>query len=147
MPGVRTASGNWLQPKFSTLYRLKTPTRWTRNGCYQLVTSYTHAMLAFHWSRLTSIRCLFFMGHGLYLCNNCSPLIIAYTHVFLVSDNHFIDFISGRMYLSTTSAGFIASQGDILHKILWLAGKKERRWVDIKNKDAFLFDCLFVTFF
>ena len=41
---------------------------------------YIHAML------------LFLIGHGLHPHNACSPLVTAYTHVFHVSGNHFIDF-------------------------------------------------------
>ena len=47
-----------------------------------------------------------------------SSLVIAYTLALLVSGNHFVDFIYGRMYLSTTSARFIASHGDILQSRL-----------------------------
>ena len=47
------------QPKFLSLYSLKTPTQ----PCL-----FTHIMLAFHWPWFTLIQCLFFVGHGLYLC-------------------------------------------------------------------------------
>ena len=72
-------------------------------------------MLVFHWSQLTPTSCLFFIGHGLHPRNTCFSLVTAYTHAFLVSDNHFVDFIYGRMYRSTTSDGFISGQGNILH--------------------------------
>ena len=77
-----------------------------------------HTMLAFHWPFLTSTRCLFFIGHGWHSCNVCSPLVTAYTHAFLVSGNHFVDFIYSWMYLSTTSTRFIADKGDILQWLL-----------------------------
>ena len=73
-----------------------------------------HTMLVFHWSQLTPTQCLFFIGHDLHPRNGCFPLVTDYTHAFLVSGYHFVDFIYGRMYLSTTSAGFRAGQGDIL---------------------------------
>ena len=44
------------------------------------------------------MQCLFFISHGLHPCNAYSLLITAYTYVFLVSGNHFVDFIYGRMY-------------------------------------------------
>ena len=68
-------------------------------------------MLVFHWSRLT----LFFMDYGLHPCNACSALKTTYTHAFLVSGNHFVDFIYSRVCQSITSSGFIAGQGDILY--------------------------------
>ena len=46
---VGTASGNRLQPKFSTVDNLKTSTRLTRNACFPLVTAHTHALFVFHW--------------------------------------------------------------------------------------------------
>ena len=105
------------------------------NDCYSLamvythvmrflVTPYIHVMLVFHWlwvihsqcffwSRLISMQYLFFIGRGLHKHNACSPLVTAYTHAFLVSGNHFVDFVYGRIYLSITSTGFITGQGDI----------------------------------
>ena len=56
----------------------------------------------------------FFIGHGLHLRNACSWLATAYTHAFLISGNHFVDFYLHPDVLSTTSMGFIAGQGDIL---------------------------------
>ena len=91
-----------------------------------------HTMLIFHWPLLTPLNCLFFLGHSLHPCIACFSLVIAYTLALLVlhwslltsthcllSSNHFVDFIYGLMYLSTTSAGLIMCQGDILHKC-WL---------------------------
>ena len=95
-----------------------------------------NAMLVFHWLWLTPTHRLLFIerglyplnacfswvmayiiGNGLHPCNACSPLVTAYTHKFLVSGNHFVGFIYGQMYLSTTSTGIITSQGDILHLV------------------------------
>ena len=96
LSGVGATWGNWVQPKFKTLYSLKTYTRPTwpclfthAVVIFSLAIVYTHAMLVFYWSRLTIRHCLF-------------------------SGIHFIDFIYGRVYLSTTSSGFIAGQSNIL---------------------------------
>ena len=59
------------------------------NACFSLAMVYTHTMLVLHWSWLISMHCLF-------------------------SSNHFVDFIYGQMYLSTTFAWFNAGQGNIL---------------------------------
>ena len=61
----------------------------SQNTCFSLFRAYTDAILAFPWSEFTHMHCLF-------------------------SGNPFVDFIHGRMYLSTTSSGFITGQGDIL---------------------------------
>ena len=45
--------------------------------------AYTHALFAFHWSWLTPMQCLLFIGHRLYLCNALFPLVTAYTHTLL----------------------------------------------------------------
>ena len=75
----------------------------------------THYLFCFfYWSWLTSMQYLFFfIGYDLHPRYACSSLVKAYTHAFLVSGNHFVDFIYGRMYLSTKSTVFIA--GHILH--------------------------------
>ena len=49
-----------------------------------------HTMFVLHWSWLTPMHCLF-------------------------SGSHFVDFIYGQMYQTTTSARFIIGQGNILH--------------------------------
>ena len=90
-----------------------------------------HAMLVFHYSRLTPTHCLLFIGHGLHLRIAFFLLVTAYSHAMLVlhwsqltpthclfSGNHFVDFIYGRVYLSTTFAEFIASQVDISNNFL-----------------------------
>ena len=69
----------------------------------------------FHWPWFTPMQCLLFTGHALHSHNACSPLITAYSHTFLVSGSHFVDFIYGLMYLSIIFTGFNAGQGDILH--------------------------------
>ena len=74
----------------------------THNIFPLLVTAHTHATLVFHWLLSTSMRCLPFIGYALYLCNACFR-------------KRFVDFTYGRIYRSTTSARFIAGQGDILH--------------------------------
>ena len=87
--GVGTAVWNRFQPKFYTVLELP----WTlmatplhpREACFSLVMVYTHAVLVLHRSWLTPMQ---------YLFSGCQ----------------FIDFIYGRMYLSTTFAGFIAGQ-------------------------------------
>ena len=68
---VRTASRNWLQPKFSNLYCLKTPTQSTCDACFPLVTAYTHTMLVFHWPWFTPTQCLFSIGLSLNLRISC----------------------------------------------------------------------------
>ena len=65
--GVGTASGNWLQPKLV----LKHP----RNP---------HSMLVSHWSRLTAMQFLFFIGHGLHPRNTCFSLTTPYVHAMIV---------------------------------------------------------------
>ena len=89
-----------------------------------------HTILVFHWSRLAHTQYLFFINRDLYPRNACSPLVTAYPNVFLVSGNHFVDFINGRMNPSVTSTGFLAGQGDILHKLIGvfqLLSNKNRR--------------------
>ena len=73
-----------------------------------------HTMHVFHWSWLTPTHCLLFISHSFHPHNACFSLVTAYTHTFLISGNHFVDFIYSQMYLSTTSTEFIASQSDIL---------------------------------
>ena len=75
------------------------------NAYFSMTMVYTHAMLVLNWSQLTPMHCLFFIGHGLYPC------------IAFFSSIHFVDFIYGQMYQSTTSAGFIVGQGDILHNV------------------------------
>ena len=60
------------------------------NTCFSCAMVYTHAMTVFHYSQVTPMHCLF-------------------------SSNYFVDFIYDRMYLSTTYAGFIDVQSNILH--------------------------------
>ena len=122
------------------------------NACLSLVTAYTNATLAFHWSKLTSMQRFPFIGlsihprqrlpfisYGLHLCNTCLSLVTAYTyatlafhwsrptptqclpfsgHAFHLQNtcfwDRFVDFNYCWMYLSTTSPGSIADQGDIL---------------------------------
>ena len=67
--GAGTAERSWLQPKFSILYSLKTPTQPT---------------LVFHWSLLTLTQCLFFIGHGLHPRDSCFSLVTFYIHAILV---------------------------------------------------------------
>ena len=74
-PGVGTAGGDWLQPKFLTLYSLKTFTRPTSNACFSLVTAFTNALLVFHWPWLTLTQCLFCIGHILSPRVVCFPVI------------------------------------------------------------------------
>ena len=101
-----------------------------------------HAMLVFYWSRLTPTHCLLFIGHCVHPRNACFSLAMVYTGTilvlhwsqltpmhFLVSANHFVDFIYGQMYLSTTSAGFFAGQGDILHENTTLISSLFAFWV------------------
>ena len=98
---------------------LKTPRQptWPRlhscNACFSLAMVYTHAMLVLHWSRLTPFPFLYSLG-------------IMPMH-FCFSGSHFVDFIYSQMYLRTSSAGFISSQGSILHifHALFLHGRKE----------------------
>ena len=86
--GVGTTSGISFCQKFSTLHSLKTPKR-----------------------RLSVI------GHGPHPRNACSSLAVPYILCNAYFQNRFVDFTYSRMYLSTTSAGFIAGQDDILHMI------------------------------
>ena len=88
-----------------------------RNACFSLGMVYMHALFSFRWQRLTFTQCLFFIGHGLHPRNACFSLVKAYTHAFLVSRNHFVDFIYSGMYLSATSAGFITRH--IIHSKPW----------------------------
>ena len=60
------------------------------NSCFSLSMVYTNAMLVLHWSWLIPTHCLF-------------------------SSSHFVYFIYGRMYVSTTSTRCIAGPGNILH--------------------------------
>ena len=62
--------------------------------CFSLAMIYNHTKLDLNWSRLTPMRYFF-------------------------SSNHFVDSIYGQMYLLTTSAGFIAGQGNILQYVKW----------------------------
>ena len=79
----------------STLYSFTTTTQPTWPHLF------THAMLDFHWLWFTPMQFLFSIGYGLHSC--------------IVCGSHFVDFIYGWMYLSTTSARFITGQGNILH--------------------------------
>ena len=71
-PEVGTNTGNWVQSKINIFLVLKLPHD-------------PYPMLVFHWSWLTPMQCLFFIGHGLYPCEACSRLVKAYTYAFLVS--------------------------------------------------------------
>ena len=82
---------------------------------FLLFTAYIHAMFVFHWPWLTLMPCLLFIGHTLRARNTCFSLAIVPPRN-IVSGNHFVAFIYGRMYLSTTSAGFIPGQGNILQE-------------------------------
>ena len=59
----------------------------------------------------SSMKCLFFIGHGLHPRNVYASGSMS-TH-FCFFGSRFIDFIYDWMYLSTTSTGFIASQCNI----------------------------------
>ena len=76
-----------------------------------------HAMLIFHWPGFSPMQSFLFIGHGLHQRNACSLLVTDHTYAFLVSGNQYVEFIFGWKYLSTTSAGFIAGLGDILHRL------------------------------
>ena len=100
------------------------------NICFSLVMAYTHAIRVFHWSRLTPMQYFFFIGHGFHhimLVFHLSwftpsaypPMVTAQTHAFLVSSDHFVDFICGWMYMSITSGRFIAGQC-ILHLCVFI---------------------------
>ena len=100
---VRTAGSNWTSAQILDLIYLKLP----------------HDP---HGHASSSTQCLFSIGHGLRPRIACSPLVLAYTHAFfmprvshpfLFPGSHFVDFIFDRMYLWTTSTGFIACQGNI----------------------------------
>ena len=82
--GVGRASGNWLQPKFLTLYILKTPRRPICNACFSFVMACTHALLAFHWSQLTLPHYLLFIAYCLHPHNACSLLVTTCVLTFLV---------------------------------------------------------------
>ena len=71
LSGVGTASENWIQPKFSTLYSHKTPTWPTCNACFSL-------------ARFTHMGCLMFIGHALHPSNVCFSLAMVYNHAMLV---------------------------------------------------------------
>ena len=73
-----------------------------RIACFSLVSAYTNALIAFHWSRATPTHDLF-------------------------SGNHSVDFIYSQMYLSKTSARFIAGEGDILQKNIFLKFISDKR--------------------
>ena len=112
-------------PKFLTLKSLKAS---TRRRCLP------HDVHAF-----SPTHCLFYFAHGLHLRIACFTLVIVYTHALLIllwswltpthffylsgitpmhslffSGSHFVDYIYDQIYLSTSSAGFIAGQGNIL---------------------------------
>ena len=50
---------------------------------FSLAMVYTNAMPAFHWPRLTSRQCLFFIGYGLHPRYACFSLGIVYTNAML----------------------------------------------------------------
>ena len=50
----------------------------------------------------------------------CHSLATPYIHCNACVREFFVDFTNGSMYLPTTSAGFIADQGDILHIVIIL---------------------------
>ena len=82
--GVGTASGNWLQQKFSTLYRLKSHTRLVHNACFPFVTAYTQEMLIFHCPWFTPTQYLLFVSHVFHLRNACFSFGMAYPNARLV---------------------------------------------------------------
>ena len=84
------------------------------NACSPLTIAYTHAMLVFHWPLLTPMQCLFSISHGVHSCNFYAWAITLTNFCF--SGSHFADFIYDRMYLSTSSARFIAGQGNVLQR-------------------------------
>ena len=102
-----------------------------RNDYFSIAMVYTDTVFVLHWSQLTFTQSLFFMSHGLHSRIPYFLLITAYSHAMLVlhlsqltpinslfSCSHFVDFIYGRMDLSTTSAGIIAGQVDILQCLI-----------------------------
>ena len=56
-----------------------------RISCLSLVTTYTQATLASHWSRPTPMQFLPIIGHGLHPRNSCLSLVTAYIHATLAS--------------------------------------------------------------
>ena len=91
-----------------------------------------YAMFIFHLSRLKPTHCLLFIGHGLHPRNTHSPLVTTYTLTFLGSGNHFVDFIYGKMYLSTTSAGSLPV------KVIYYTTTPKFHSVTIVNNQKFI---------
>ena len=103
-----------------------------RIASFSFVTAYTHALVLFHWSWFPRTHCLllfvtdytwemlvFFIGNNLHRRND------------FFSSIHFMDFIYGWMYLSTTSAGFIRGQGDILHYSTLFILQRTVKWFQV----------------
>ena len=104
---------------------------------------FTHPVLVFHWLwftpnqcsfsfGITPTHCFFSIGHGLhpriFMSWVSRPLISIF------SGSHFVDKINDRMFLSTSSAGFIAGfsagQGNILQEFWYL--KPLRIRIDVR---------------
>ena len=145
LSGVGTAIGICFSPKFSTLYCLITHT-------------WPHTMLVLHWSQPIPTQSLPFIGHSLHPCDlalhwpqstpmQCLPCTVHALHPCNACyQNCFVDFTNGWMYLSTTSAGFIAGQGDIFPTVLectilgltdfvWLLRFLQHKWNFLKQSD------------
>ena len=73
-----------------------------------------------HSHTSSPMQCLFFIDHGVHPHNAYSPLVMQS----LFSGSHFVDFIYGWMYLSTTSARFVTGQGNILQFDYFLISSK-----------------------
>ena len=74
-------------------------------------------MFASHWWRPTPTQCFPFTGWAMHSFNACPSLATHYIHAMLVSGIILL-ILPTAGYSCPTSAGFIASQGDILHYLL-----------------------------
>ena len=97
------------------------------NVCFSLVKAYIYAMLVFHWYSLhPHIACF-----SLAMVYTLAMLVLlwsqlTHTHC-LFTGNHRVDFIFGRVYLSTTSAG--SSQVNVIYYITSSYHLRKREWL------------------
>ena len=66
---------------------------------------FTHAMLVFHWLRLTPTFCLFCIGHGLHTCNVCFPVVTVDVSVNYIRQVHRRSIYYNRNQSGATTPG------------------------------------------